>query len=366
MGSKLLLAQSRTEALKESLSKLCQELGPGSKLPTVRAISTNLGASTSTLDRVMGELEREGRIVRRHGSGVFVADSKKASTIALVSGVDPFAVGQSPFYQIVSKLIRQGVAASGRGFKFYLDPHFENHGMASRSEFLADLSDGKLLGAVFIATAHPEIFLKMNEINFPYVAMADCPDALRRFHVDSPSIVSLGVDELAKAGRKRLCLLTWDGFGSQVEDCHGEFKRSLERNGLPLLEGSIWTRKVKTPFDDVESRTVFGAIAAREMLAGPGAAFDGLVCTDDMLCAGALAFLRERSLSPGGSLLVATHANKGSPSLSFAERGVIKLQVDTGALVADVLESIEGLASGRAIAPFCKIAKLEIVRCALA
>ena len=364
MGSKIPFAHSKTEALKESLLKICSQLSPGSRLPTVRKISASLDVSTSTLDRVMVELEREGRIVRRHGSGVFVAEPKAATSIALVSGVDPFAVGQSPFYQIMGNRIRSVVGGKGLGFKFYLDPHFENHGMPSRREFLADLDNGNLLGAVFMATAHPAIFLSMNERGFPYVALSDCPDARHRFSIDSPSMVTLGVDQLAQAGCGRICLLTWDGFGSQVEQCHENFKKALRGNGLPLLAEAIWTRKERRPDDDVFPRQVFGAIAAKEFLGQGAMPFDGMVCTDDMLCSGALSAFSEHSLFPGGGLLVATHANKGSPVLALAEKGLIKLEVDTESLVSDVLSCLSDLLEGKDIEPFGKYAKVEVVKCA--
>ena len=353
------MKRSRKEALKESVLSLCAGLAPGAKLPTVRTLAANLEASTSTLDQVLGELELAGRIARRRGSGLFVAEPRRATTIAMVSGVDPFAVGQSPFYQLVGNRMRESVAASGLDFKFYLDPHFENHGMPSQADFLADLDAGQLLGAVFIATAHPEIFPYLNGKGFPYVGMTDCPDARHRFYVDSPALVALGVDVLARAGRKRLCLLAWDGFGSQAEQSHERFGRALRDNGLPARDGAVWTRKAPRPEDEVAPRHHFGAEAAAAFLQRGG--FDGMVCADDMLCAGALTVLRGR---PGDGLLVATHANKGSPVLSLAESGVIKLQVDTDALVADVLATITGLAGGEKLPPFFKPANVEVLPCA--
>ena len=362
MNSRTQVSQSRTEVIRKSLVDFCEALGPGGKLPTVRALSSELAASTSTLDRVMADLEREGRIVRRHGSGVFVATPKKSNAIALVSGVDPFAVGQSPFYPIVGDLIRKGVLDSGRDFKFYLDPHFEKHGMLSRMDFLNDLKDGALLGAVFMATAHPDIFTQMNELGFPYVGLTDSPLSIRRYYVDSPSLVDLGVEKLAQSGCKRLCLLTWDGFGSQVEECHGNFKRALLRNGLPLLDGAIWTRKEIRSDDEVIPRQHFGSLAAKSFFRLDSKLFDGMLCTDDMLCSGALSSLRDFSVSPGDGLLVATHANRGSPVLALAGRGVIKLEVDTQALAADVLGALEELIGGKAVEPFVRTAKVEVVR----
>lgn len=48
-------------------------LGPGDQLPTVRQLAVDLRINPNTVARVYKELEREGLIATRQGSGTFVA-----------------------------------------------------------------------------------------------------------------------------------------------------------------------------------------------------------------------------------------------------------------------------------------------------
>jgi DNA-binding LacI/PurR family transcriptional regulator len=364
MSQRTQSGQSRREELKGSLLSLCAKLGPGGKLPTIRGLASDFEASTSTLDRLMGELELEGRILRRHGSGIYVAQPKKATTIAFVTGIDPFSVGQSPFYLLLAERMRKQVAASGRDFKFYLDPHFDNHGLPARTDMIADFEAGRLLGAVFAATAHPDDLLWLNERKFPYIGLTDCPYALHRYYFDYADLVAKGVALLAKAGCKRICLLSWYGGGEPCAECVSSFKASLAEAGLPLLPGAIHGGNVENspPGDQEESRVVAGARGARELFKNGKGFFDGLVCADDMLCAGALDSLHRLGAFPGRDLLVATHANKGSPVLGLHEGDLIKIELDVDAVVAEALSSLAQLIDGRSLEPFFRKYKAEAVQ----
>lgn len=362
MGAIAAVVPSRTEALRNSLLALCSELGPGGKLPTVRTLAASLGASTSTLDRVLGDLEREGRILRRHGSGIYVAAAKRATTIALVTGVDPFAVGQSPFYQLTADLLRRRITAEGHDVKFYLDAALvEKTGVPSRDELLADLDSGRLLGLVLIGISRIDLIELLNEREIPYIALMTDAKARWRFTLPHYTLIEPGLAQLVKAGCRRPCLLTWDGFGGEAELCYAAFRAALQSHGLPLLPGAIWTRSEHLPDDDIIPRQLFGIKAAKALFGPAPRAFDSLLCTDDMLCLGALAAFPELGVVPGRDLLVATHTNKGSPVLAHATRGILKLQVDVAAMVAEAMNLFERRLAGEHFEPFTKLTNVEIV-----
>ena len=70
-----------------------RRLQPGQELPPIRALAEQLVINHNTVVRAYAELENEGAIVCRHGSGSFVADSPRAdgprqSRRALAAKVD--------------------------------------------------------------------------------------------------------------------------------------------------------------------------------------------------------------------------------------------------------------------------------------
>jgi GntR family transcriptional regulator len=54
------------------------ELGPGDRLPSVRELAKELAINPNTVARAYGELESQGVIVRRQGSGCFVTGASSA------------------------------------------------------------------------------------------------------------------------------------------------------------------------------------------------------------------------------------------------------------------------------------------------
>jgi GntR family transcriptional regulator len=62
--------------VKRHLLDLIAALPPGTLVPTERVLTVELGTSRTTVRRALSELVGEGRLVRRHGSGTYVAEPK--------------------------------------------------------------------------------------------------------------------------------------------------------------------------------------------------------------------------------------------------------------------------------------------------
>jgi GntR family transcriptional regulator len=62
--------------VKRHLLELIGELAPGAAVPTERDLTAELATSRTTVRRALAELVGEGRLVRRQGSGTFVAEPK--------------------------------------------------------------------------------------------------------------------------------------------------------------------------------------------------------------------------------------------------------------------------------------------------
>ena len=56
-----------------------RRLAPGDEIPPIRALAEQLVVNPNTVARAYLELEREGVVVKRHGSGTYVSDTPSSS-----------------------------------------------------------------------------------------------------------------------------------------------------------------------------------------------------------------------------------------------------------------------------------------------
>jgi GntR family transcriptional regulator len=75
----------RYYAVKAELFDLVETLGEGTVLPSERELAERFSVSRVTLRQAVGELVLEGKLIRRQGSGTFVAPPKLVQPLSLVS-----------------------------------------------------------------------------------------------------------------------------------------------------------------------------------------------------------------------------------------------------------------------------------------
>jgi GntR family transcriptional regulator len=73
------------------------ELSPGDRMPTERDLAEATGVSRMTVRAALGRLEQRGLIVRRQGSGTFVADPKLRQDASHLRGFFEGSIGQGVF-----------------------------------------------------------------------------------------------------------------------------------------------------------------------------------------------------------------------------------------------------------------------------
>ena len=90
--------------LQRVLSELIgTELSPGDRVPSERELMARFAVSRATVRQAIDALEREGLLVRRHGSGTFVAEHRVTSRLHLASFSDDMARrGLVPTTQLLS------------------------------------------------------------------------------------------------------------------------------------------------------------------------------------------------------------------------------------------------------------------------
>ncbi len=76
----------------EELEKLIKgrKLQPGEKLPSVEALTEILGVSRSTVREALANLETQGLIIRKQGSGTFVSHSMGRGVMGGLERIEPF------------------------------------------------------------------------------------------------------------------------------------------------------------------------------------------------------------------------------------------------------------------------------------
>ena len=96
-------SEPRYYAVKRHLLEFIASLESGSPVPTERALSTRMQTSRTTVRQALGELVVEGRLVRRQGSGTYVAEPKVTWPLYLASFTEQVkASGFTPSSEVLA------------------------------------------------------------------------------------------------------------------------------------------------------------------------------------------------------------------------------------------------------------------------
>jgi GntR family transcriptional regulator len=64
-----------------------KQLKPGDKLPSLRTLAEQLQLTATTVRRIFDQLAKDGVVVQRHGSGVFISDAELPFSLEYVQKV---------------------------------------------------------------------------------------------------------------------------------------------------------------------------------------------------------------------------------------------------------------------------------------
>ena len=93
---------SKQALVRDEILGMLDELQVGDALPSERRLASDLGVSRPTLRAVIDELVREGLLLRRHGSGTYVAEPKIALPLTMTSFSEDMARrGMRPSSRVV-------------------------------------------------------------------------------------------------------------------------------------------------------------------------------------------------------------------------------------------------------------------------
>lgn len=97
--------------VKRHLLELIESLEPGALVPTERELTVELATSRTTVRQALSELVGEGRLVRRQGSGTYVAEPKMTWPLQMTSFTEQAAA--NGFIASAQLLTSERVRATG-------------------------------------------------------------------------------------------------------------------------------------------------------------------------------------------------------------------------------------------------------------
>ena len=357
--AKPLTYTTKTQASSNYLAALARKLGPGEKLPTMAQLSVELGISVMTLNRALSELEAQGIVVRRQGSGTYVADTLSQTAVALVYDRDVFGPDASPFCSLLLHEATKLAEASDEKFNLYLTmPEIE--GELTGPPIPADLDEAirtkRLGGVLFAGESNPAALQWILDQGVPLVALSHAPVAPFRVRINHAQVAALGVQQLAKRGCKRIALWIPAGVGigaERVGESFAEldaFKNALAENGLNYDGNLVLQRQqlsARVPATPLGSNREQGRNAAQTVFGGARENWpDGVVCLDDMMALGALPEMKKLGVEVGRDVQFATHTNVGSSLLVGFGEELILLPIDPARVAGAMSQMLESLLRG--------------------
>ena len=347
----------KRDDVKAAVKRLALAAGPNGKLPTVRECCARLSVAKVTLDAALDDLEAQGVIRRKHGSGIYVTPRIAQKSIGLVFGHNIFDASVSPFYALLMRRCRERAKSHGERFSFFIDPLPEEVG-AGAPPVHPDLADAiaaeKLHGILLTArnSVAEETWLRAQ--NLPVVSLGfveDSPPPV--VTIDHRELIRLGVAALSAQGCRRIGLITpYDRDAPVGRIMVRIFKDALRRRHLRLHDAWIWSQSA-APGRDGETRDERGARAFQSLFGGGPVTPDGLIIADDMLTRGILVAARTAGVEVGRDVRIASHANKGSPVLEEWADRLTRIEVDPDEIVEAMFDLLEAFMAGRSKGATC-------------
>lgn len=341
--------------LKYALEARIAKLPAGSQLPSISSLQAEFALAQGTVVRVLRQLQNEGLIEGRHGSGFFATGQRQLCSIGIYFSIDIMA----PETGIFPRLLLKGLERAAGQFKEVRYHHY--FAAASDCEYhdrVCSLEHDvrrRLVDGVILFGHYGGQFANLP---VPQVAWLLPPHVQAHVMVDEEAMVRLGLTALRERGCRTVAYLAdhtdalppadspYFAISQHQLQIRDFFLREAKRLGLQtrpewLAAGSGETG-VTTVTADATGR--FHAIwnAAKQKP-------DGLLSLDDYRTRGALAAMAEIGLVPGKDLHVASHVNRGSPVLD--DQPVIRLEVDPDEIALALLKTVTALIAGQTKVP---------------
>ena len=269
---------SRAEA---ALCDLVASQPPGERLPSERALAARLGLGRQPLRALLARLQAEGRVVRRHGSGTYIADPAGGLTAVAIVVDAGIRLGDDPFFMAAVEAVQQAVQAAGCACPLLR----WNDGMQAPSEAIIGL--GSAVGRLLAMRRRGE----PPAVGFMVEGDPQTDARVSQVALDDEAAGRAAVAHLADRGCRSIAWVGHEGRPSPRARCAG-VRAACAGRGLPLrtVESGMNYEDGICAATALPSTPKLGIIAANDWLAAglhaglggrppPLVGFDGLALT---------------------------------------------------------------------------------------
>lgn len=220
---------------------------PGQRLPSETELVRRYGASRMTVFRAMHELQTMGLVVRRVGSGTFVAQN--SSSKSHVFGLLIPELGQTEIFEVICKGMMEAQEAVRHSLLWGNAASKENENEQIAEQLCKHFISKKVSGVFFAPVefssgriqANHKVVETLDKAGIPVVLLDRCLEPYPRrskydlVGIDNRRTAYLAVEHLIEAGAKRIAFLARPNSAPTVDARIAGYREALQsrpKNGF--------------------------------------------------------------------------------------------------------------------------------------
>ncbi len=220
-----------------------QDKRPGDRVATEAEFQKRFGVSLVTVRQALRELEDEGLLERRHGSGTFVPETRiPRRHVALLLDAEPRHPRLSPFFPKMVQELRLAFAGRGLASRAYYGSGYgeqgHGHGALSCTDVLDDVRLGRVQGLVAFHTRREASWWDLMQAH--KVPVLDGEFLWQHGWMRKTHFIHTTLAHLQQAGKRRLAVLGSENphFPAQAA-FYQELAEAAPQYGIRFDEGHV-------------------------------------------------------------------------------------------------------------------------------
>lgn len=253
---------------------------PGQRLPSEAELVRRYGASRMTVFRAMHELQSQGIVTRRVGSGTFVA--QRATSGSHVFGLLIPELGQTEIFEVICKGMMEAPQATHHSLLWgHARAASENEKEQVAEQLCRHYISQKVSGVFFAPVefspsryqANHRILTALERARIPIVLLDRCLEPYPRrsnydlVGIDNRRTAYLATEHLIKAGAKRIAFFARPNSAPTVDARIAGYREALHSLSKQSLQGMV-------SFGDASDRSFVKGVLRRDRP-------DAFVCAND-------------------------------------------------------------------------------------